>query len=289
MKQSKFTPVRIVSIVLLVLVALVLSAVLVIGMLTEIRFPAIFIKGQLDKEYQVLDQDRLEFSAEQIKELDIDWRSGQVEIKTHDQKEIVIEETGYQANRRLAYRLKKEKLSIRYDNKTWSFNIGINLDSGRKRLTVYVPVDYEFKELEIDSISAEVLVDKQQAKRLKVNSVSGDLKLFGDFEQVGIDTMSGDTQLTGKINRVTINGISGESTIGFLSRPQSLKVNTISGDVTVFVDREVGVRVEMESLSGKSNYAMSGYKQGDHFIVGDGQAEFEINTVSGNLSLDYID
>ena len=143
--------------------------------------------------------------------------------------------------------------------------------------------------------------------RMSVNTVSGMVRInsTGTAQETRVDTTSGAMAFAGKVGVLKTNSISGEvfsdgavyadsadidTTSGgvslqFAVRPADLKIDTISGSITLTLPFDSGFTLEYSSVSGGMDCAFSVVMSGNKFITGDGTGKFDIGTVSGGLRI----
>lgn len=80
-----------------------------------------------------------------------------------------------------------------------------------------------------------------------------------------------------------IDSVSGNSHISFVSQPHSIEADTVSGDIQVVLPSDIsGYSISKDSVSGTVN--TNDFDNAMHY--GDGYTEIEINSVSGNLTVE---
>jgi hypothetical protein len=206
--------------------------------------------------------------------------------------------------------LENGTLTISHEKLTW----GGLLDwvSNRRAsavVSVSVPVDCP---VELGVVSADAVVSGIEADRTAVKSVSGDVTLDGVRSDITAQTVSGDLetrQLAGQLTFTTVSGdltvvegatesvkaetVSGDLTLDVDLRPGGrIDCSSVSGDVTVRMPESAGVKVEVKSMSGSLDSAFDGVmserKPGSvkmHGLVGSGDGRLTAKTVSGDVTL----
>ncbi|MGN1068429.1 MAG: DUF4097 family beta strand repeat-containing protein, partial [Christensenellales bacterium] len=123
-----------------------------------------------------------------IREIEIEWIAGEVEIECYDGSEIVFSETSAEQlseRQTMRYLVKDGELEIRCcESKT--------VQLPEKTLTVQIPASLIADELEADVVSASLTARGVQAREIKLESVSGNICADGlTAEKLQIDTVSG--------------------------------------------------------------------------------------------------
>ncbi len=183
-------------------------------------------------------------STEGIGIIDIEWVNGNVDVQYYDGDTIYIEESS---------KSDKHPMTYKVDNKTlyideYADNISTAL-SGRlkKDLTVKIPNGFKTDVINIDVVSAEVTASS-------------------------IDTLG-----------FGLNSVSGNSHISFVSQPQEIETDTVSGNIQLVLPEDIsGYSISNESVSGSINTN----DFGNTLYYGDGYTRIEHDAVSGNLTLE---
>ncbi len=212
-----------------------------------------------------------------IKNIEIDWISGDVKILKHAKNTIAFNETSNKKvndDTSMYYYVEDDTLHIKFA-KSGKFRFS-NLE---KSLTVELPESLLLDEVDINMVSADLTMDNINVKELDIDTVSGDIVTKSSaMEDFDIDSVSG------SVNLIT-------STC-----PQKGKFNSVSGSICFELPQDAGYEVEFVTVSGDYNSdGFSTKKSGNTYTVGDGKAKYKVNTVSGdfsvrhkNMSLDYI-
>lgn len=183
-------------------------------------------------------------STDGVESIDIEWVSGNVDVQYYDGDTIYIEESS---------KSDKHPMTYKVDNKTlyideYADNISTAL-SGRlkKDLTVKIPNGFKTDVINIDVVSAEVTASS-------------------------IDTLG-----------FELNSVSGNSHISFVSQPQEIETDTVSGNIQLVLPEDIsGYSISNESVSGSINTN----DFGNTLYYGDGYTRIEHDAVSGNLTLE---
>jgi hypothetical protein len=210
----------------------------------------------------------------------------------------------------LTVTLENGTLTIAHERLTWGGLLEwVGSRRARAVVSVSVPVDCP---VELGVVSADAVVSGIEADRTAVKSVSGDVTLDGVRSDISAQTVSGDLetrQLAGRLSFTTVSGdltvvegasesvkaetVSGDLTLDMNLQPGgSIDCSSVSGDVTVRMPESAGVRVEVKSMSGSLDSAFDGVmserKPGSvkmHGQVGSGDGRLMARTVSGDVTL----
>ena len=133
--------------------------------------------------------------------------------------------------------------------------------------------------VEVSSTSGSINMSSVNTDYIKMNSISGSAHLTDVNAKTLISsTTSGDHDLLGVFNNVDIDSISGRVTITSAVVPESLKIGTTSGNITVTVPDGGAVSVSHSSVSGKLNSDIPIILQGK-------DPQFRFSTISGEVKI----
>lgn len=153
------------------------------------------------------------------------------------------------------YKVENDTLKIRNENKTT-----ININSKNfvdDYITIYVPENIAFKEIDIDNISGNIFLENIISDKLRTNSTSADINLYNiKSDELNISSVSGNI-FTDEINSEIINckttsGIIefGDTTNFSKSKDKSkFDINSVSGDISI-VNSDLQ-NVDLKTTSGK--------------------------------------
>lgn len=114
-------------------------------------------------------------------------------------------------------------------------------------------------ELDADTVSGNVEFKDTTAGSVRLGTASGRLSLTGSFSQVDADSISGSVEIESAIT------------------PAHLNINTTSGRVTLTIPDTDKLSVSFDSISGTLSSEIP--------VVTGGQAQWNVDTISGNLEI----
>lgn len=115
----------------------------------------------------------------------------------------------------------------------------------------------------------------------RLSTGSGDIRVDRSDAPIQINTGSGDVSVDATEADVTANTASGDQHLGRVCRGR-VRLNSASGDIHVGVLDGVPVWLDVNTLSGSVNSALSG---GEPPTEGEDAVELKVNTVSGDIAL----
>ncbi|MBQ8687283.1 MAG: DUF4097 family beta strand repeat protein [Ruminococcus sp.] len=228
--------------------------------------------------------------TEEIDRIDIGWDCGDVEIQYHEQDTVSFSES---ANREqsdketMRYWLDGDTLHIHYAKS------GARIESGlEKKLTLYIPEHMTEGIFEIETVSADVIINSIAARSVEVDTVSGNFTgiLKDRVYELTSDTTSGDIDVQlDTLDSFEMDSVSGNITISAKNEVKAGSVDSVSGDFTLRLPEDASFHAEVETTSGTVQNAFDGQTNGKSgvYISGSGSNEYEIDTVSGNIFLEY--
>jgi hypothetical protein len=147
--------------------------------------------------------------------------------------------------------------------------------------------------LEVNTISGDVQLEDGKVDGATVNTTSGKVQLEGVAGALNIGTVSGDVAVRdAHDSQLTISTTSGEVEYsGDLAQGGSNSVNSISGDVTLALPEDAGIRLDASTISGSisSGVELNNREEGLRSlkgIAGDGATNLTIGTTSGDISIE---
>ena len=222
------------------------------------------------------------FDASQVQSLEIDWVDGSVSIRRDTGDTLRYTVSGGDADR-TAYTLKDGKLSIgAMESSVLNFGSHRGAD-----LTVLVPKGWTPKELSAESISAPIQIENLTGTELDVDTVSGVMELKDiRADELSLSTISAKITCTGAAREISLETTSGNCALELTERTEKIDLDSVSGDLELFLPKAVGFTLRLDTVSGKfrSDFDYSVPKD-DTYIFGDGSCTVNADTVSGNVNI----
>lgn len=246
-----------------------------------------------------------------IREIDIHWVAGAVKVQVYGGDTIQFSETASRAletDEMLHYRIKNGKLILQYRKAGGLGQLLTNTPD--KALELLLPSSLVLEELSIENVSSEVDIQGRQTRiravdietvsgsvalsgvygdLLDVESVSASLSLSGDFAEAKLENVSGSLLMEGSFELIKAEAVSGSQTYRLVTTPNSLRAESVSGSIQVYMAKDAGFRASLDTVSGsiQSDFATLNGRHDASF--GDGKGSFQFETVSGNVTLAYDD
>ncbi len=261
-----------------------------------------------------------------VKNLDIAWTDGAVNIAYHTGNTVEIAETAAKTiseDAALRWWLDGDTLRIQYAKSGYFSFISLN-----KTLTVTLPEGVALDSANIDVTSGDVNAPELLARDVQIDLTSGDLALTqsGASERVALSSNSGDIRADiAEAGKLTIGVTSGaiRATVGHVDEADisttsgnialeggeaqktrigstsgkidvrltafdALDIDATSGDVTAALPSAPGYRADISTASGGFDYTVPLTRDGDAYACGDGSASVKIHTTSGDVRLTEV-
>lgn len=190
-------------------------------------------------------------STQHIRELDIDWLEGGIEILPSDDDTIIICDsyTGDDDRQRLRWKIDEGELSIKYCAPYWFFS---PTNVKRKDLTVYIPRTMldSMDEVSLESVDSWMTFTGN-ARELSVDGVSCELTVTGDIGELEMDAVEGKLTFYGTANEIHVNGVEGTAIL-YPENALRVDIDGIESEVTVYLADSIGgFRIDADSLGGE--------------------------------------
>jgi DUF4097 and DUF4098 domain-containing protein YvlB len=149
--------------------------------------------------------------------------------------------------------------------------------------------------LSLESVSGNVVL-KLTSPQVNINTVSGDIKMLGHLNgRLDVETVSGDVELdTPVLNQLHFNSVSGDGRFQTsLAKDGRIEMDSVSGDLSLSLPKTSSTEFKLESFSGDISSAIGkvvkeeyGPGQSLNTRLGDGKGLVNLNTMSGDISID---
>ncbi len=194
-------------------------------------------------------------AADGVSSLNLAWIAGIVEIVPVSGDEIKISETcenSLDDETALCWRVENGRLEIKYSARRDELPV--------KYLRIGLPETIELEDVAVDMTTSSISAEGMTMEKLSVSSVSGNVI----FRNCTVGTVTAET-------------VSGEVQIGMRNADAKLKVNTVSGNVSLLVPEGMQPSVRFSSVSGDMVHSID--------CTVSENAAFSVDTVSGDLQI----
>ena len=224
--------------------------------------------------------------TEEFQSIKVNWTNGKINIEAYDGEDTVISETEVaEKENKLRWRVEDGVLKIQQMAAGMRFGLK---KTPKKTLTVKIPsnVAEGLKAVTSDSVSAEVTITGISASdKIEIDTVSGgaDLKNI-KTEKLDIDTVSGSIKAAGEFTELESDSVSGDVTVSSATPLKKLDCDSTSGNIRLTIPKNSGFTLKADTVSGDISCGLPTVSESkNRRVCGDGSADFETDTVSGDL------
>lgn len=245
--------------------------------------------------------------VDNVRKLKVGLVAGQVNVIGHDETYARIEVHSV-TGKELLVQVDGDTLEIDHAQLRWDNFIDVFKSfrgSARVDVTITVPRDIALKfgvvsatalvtgltaEASVSTVSGDVVVDGLYGD-LQLNAVSGELSVRGHYGKINAHTISGDITASGEIMAFSGDTVSGDVFLDIQGTPDEVKLNTISGSITVRLEEGVPAQYKINTVSGRLQLddseirGVRGSYTGKYGDLDRRWLEFRANTVSGSISV----
>lgn len=322
----------IIRIIIGLVIAVILTAVLLAGLFGQSLFqrlgwssaglrgwifngtPTITSSGVNSDSGESTVTDTATVPAADVREINIDWVSGSIDIHVGTGDEVTFYETSSRTltdAQKMRYSLSSSgvlQISFRedIDNIFNWFSVDANMPS--KALVVEVPASLvgQLDNLDIDNVSAQIEVNGVYGDETELNSVSGQISCADiacdkltlsstsgsiDCENCAADKLelnnvSGSVRAEGDFRDVQAETVSGSVKIDGRTAPEKISGDSVSGKITVLLPEDAGFTAKLDTVSGTLSCEFPGTLSDKKIVSGDGSGNYRFNSVSGGISIE---
>ncbi|MBQ6836808.1 MAG: hypothetical protein IJO47_07125 [Clostridia bacterium] len=265
MKASIITRIVLYSVLILVLCGVLVSGIMGSG------FGLGMGLDYDDKSYISADGE-ITVDGNTIDRIEIEWISGDINISGQT-KNFDITFSADEAEKdwqNMQYRIKNGVLSIKFCKSRMMFG---NVPD--KELNITLPVNKTFKEIDIESVSSDIIdVDRWvvRADAVKVENVSGKTDLVLGADYIDCESVSGDVNIEAAnyLKDGSFETVSADIELGFYK---------------VYGVEDFGFAAEFDSVSGNIKCEYDNTFFDDTLVHGTPTCELDFDTVSGNVKI----
>lgn len=229
-------------------------------------------------------------SAQKIKNLEIDWAAGSITILPGTQTDTIRFRDDYSGDEKyqLYYTTQGDTLKIEFCQGDWE-DMGFGIHFGapfEKNLTVEVPEGWLCSSLEIDAASAKLEVHDLTINEVEIDTASGAIGFENcNVVHLDVDTASGDVIYTGSLVTMDCDSASASIVANLQNVPQSMDLDTASGNLDIALPEDAGFSVKLNAMSGKFQSDFDYEVSNNRYICGNGSCTIDVSAMSGNVHI----
>ena len=224
--------------------------------------------------------------TDEFQSIKVNWTNGKINIEAYDGEDTVISETEVaEKENKLRWRVEDGVLKIQQMAAGMRFGLK---QTPKKTLTVKIPsnVAEGLKAVTSDSVSAEVTITGISASdKIEIDTVSGGANLKNiKTEKLDIDTVSGSIKAAGEFTELESDSVSGDVTVSSATPLKKLDCDSTSGNIRLTIPKNSGFTLKADTVSGDISCGLPTVSESkNRRVCGNGSADFETDTVSGDL------
>lgn len=245
---------------------------------------------------------------ETARELKVGLIGGQVDIVAHDEPGVRVEVHSV-TGKALKVSVDGDRVEIDHPQLSWDnwLDVFTSGFSGKAKadVSVMVPRDIAVKlgvvsasallsgvqsDASLSTVSGDLVIDGVSGD-LSLNSVSGEITVRNHYGAIDAHSISGDIAAVGTLMRFASDSVSGAVMIDTADIPDEIKVNTVSGAVTVRLGDDVPASYALNTVGGRlqiGDHAITGIKgryTGKWGELDKRWTDLRVNTVGGDVSV----
>ena len=222
-----------------------------------------------------------------IREIKIEWISGSVTVEPGDVQEITFLESGNGTDKyEMVWKQSGDELVIQYSKGSSTAGFGLHFGDGSKDLTVTVPRGWVCDSLELDTASTDLTVRDMIIREMEIDSASGTAKFENcTVSSLDVDTASGDVTFTGSLSELDFEAASASFTGVLENVPNLIKMDSMSGDLTLTLPEDAGFTVSLDAMSSDFSSDFPTVKKNKSYVCGDGHCKIDVSAMSGDVSI----
>lgn len=161
----------------------------------------------------------------------------------------------------------------------------------KKFLYVSVPANVWLADVDIETKNGNVIIENVNANKIECETVSASVSLNCTAHMVETKSVSGSVSIRGGIADIDVETDSGLTSVFCDTALNRLSVDSVSGDVELGVFEQAGFKLSYDTVSGVFINAFSErtQRQGKFYVYNSGNSIYEIDTVSGKLTIEEIE
>jgi DUF4097 and DUF4098 domain-containing protein YvlB len=244
---------------------------------------------------------------ESARSLKVGLIGGQIDIVAHDEPGVRVEVHSV-SGKPLKVSVDGDTVEIDHPQLSWDNWIDVFKSwTGKARadVSVTVPRDIRVKlgvvsasallsgvneDASLSTVSGDLVIDSVSGD-LSLNSVSGEITVRNHYGKIDAHSVSGDITAAGTLLRFSSDSVSGSVMLDAADIPDEIKVNTVSGAVTVRLGSDVPISYALNTVGGRlqiGDHSVTGVKgryTGKFGELDKRWTDLRVNTVGGDVSV----
>ena len=288
MKTNAIVRIILYSLLLLLLVGILLAGIGFNLFTVNFRSDSVVQEGPIVSDESVT---MGAVNAQRISNLEIAWAAGSITIRPSQEADTIRFWDDYSGEEKyqLHYSTFGDTLKIEFCKGDWEdfdFEFPFVSSVVEKNLVIEVPENLVLESLEIDAASPKLEVHDLTINQVEIDTASGAVGFENcNVMHLDVDTASGDVIYTGTLVTLDCDSASASIVANLQNVPQSLDLDTASGNLDISLPENAGFSVKLDALSGKFQSDFDCEEHGSRYICGNGGCTIHVNAMSGNVHI----
>ena len=127
----------------------------------------------------------------------------------------------------------------------------------------------------VSAFAADVTISGLTIRDVEFDGASG-ICTFEDcqIEKLDMDTASGDIHFSGTLESLDCDSVSADCHIEVANAPRSIRIDGLSGDLTLILPEDAGFTCELDAMSSSFDTDFDFRTYEDHYICGNGDCHY---------------
>lgn len=293
MKNNAIVRIVIWSIVILLLLGLLISAIGAFAytnnLLNYSRNDTVELQEDNSGNHVLPSGTEITVSADEIRDLNIEWVAGTIEIRPDDVENITFSETEVSDSKyALVWKQKGSDLSIQFcKDSTIDFSFGITVNNVvEKDLTITVPRDWICDSLDIDAASTNLIVSDLTIREVDFDGASSTYEFENCIvDSFDMDGASCDMDFSGTLYELDFDGASGSIRAVLNNIPSRIDMDGMSSDLDITLPENAGFTVSMSAMSSDFSSDFETVSKNGNYVCGDGRCRINVDAMSGDVTI----
>ena len=229
-----------------------------------------------------------EYAAEDIRNLNIEWVSGEIILQPDDTADTVrvMESGGSDSKYQMVCRRSGSTLTVQFCKDSIDFpSFGISLGAElNKDLTILVPSDWICEELEIETAAADLQIRDMTIREVDFDGASGTCEFVNcTVDNLNMDTASGDVRFQGTLRTLDFDAASASFYGELVNTPRSMDMDGASGNLELVLPADAGFTVNLDGMSCDFTSDFAVETRNGSYVCGDGSCRISVDGMSTDV------
>lgn len=268
-------------------------AVLLLGILTvgltfhRYRFTRKSSSSEVHTSISNGDSATVYADSDSISGMEIVWATGNIRVEAGDVDRIEVTESRKESGKPMNVEIRGDTLVIEYHEEGKFSGITI---SDHKDLSIFVPRDWNANKLVIEGASAKIDLTGLTIQNTDINTASGDCTIKDcSIDRLDVESASGKVIYDGCLREFDMDCASAKAELTLHNIPDSISMDSASGDLDLTLPEDCGFTAELDSLSGSIKSDFDLYTNDEGFYYGDKHCRIDMSGMSAGMFIHHGD